>query len=249
MPIFGFNDFNSKTTPANNKSKGIFGFNDFNKSPQKYLDIKKKDNGSTNTKSNIHGFDFKTKATKKPILKKKDSPVKTKAVENDQDYLLALQLSTQFQNEEPNSKLFSPQKFQSPNKNRQIVVAPEIPLSLRGDHLGDPQYDLIDPCPDIHALFIEYNKKYFWNTLGSCIVEWSKRMTICAGIFYLRGGGTIRLSEQLLQYRPRKDLVETLLHEMIHAYLYLTRNFKVNELCFARKCAKFREKTLLNFGN
>ena len=51
-------------------------------------------------------------------------------------------------------------------------------------------------------------------------------MTICAGIFYLREGGVIRLSEPLLKYRPRIDLVQTLLHEMIHAYLYLTRNFK-----------------------
>jgi len=99
--------------------------------------------------------------------------------------------------------------------------------TLKKVNLADPEYDLIDPNPDIRALFQEFDKKYFWSKLGSCIVEWSKRMTICAGIFYLRGGGTIRLSEQLLQYRPRKDLVETLLHEMIHAYLYLTRNFKV----------------------
>jgi hypothetical protein len=45
-------------------------------------------------------------------------------------------------------------------------------------------------------------------------------------VFYLREGGVIRLSEPLLKYRPRIDLVQTLLHEMIHAYLYLTRNFK-----------------------
>ena len=51
-------------------------------------------------------------------------------------------------------------------------------------------------------------------------------MTICAGIFYLREGGIIRLSEPLLKFRPRQDLIQTLLHEMIHAYLYITRNFK-----------------------
>jgi hypothetical protein len=32
----------------------------------------------------------------------------------------------------------------------------------------------------------------------------------------------IRLSVPLLKLRPRKDLVETLLHEMIHAYLFVT---------------------------
>ncbi len=31
-----------------------------------------------------------------------------------------------------------------------------------------------------------------------------------------------RLSVPLLKLRPRKDLVETLLHEMIHAYLFVT---------------------------
>jgi hypothetical protein len=34
------------------------------------------------------------------------------------------------------------------------------------------------------------------------------------------------LSEPLLKYRPRTDLIDTLLHEMIHAYLYLTHNYK-----------------------
>lgn len=35
---------------------------------------------------------------------------------------------------------------------------------------------------------------------------------------------SITLSEPLLKLRPRKDLVETLLHEMIHAYLFVTNN-------------------------
>uniref|UniRef100_A0A914RFF8 SprT-like domain-containing protein n=1 Tax=Parascaris equorum TaxID=6256 RepID=A0A914RFF8_PAREQ len=38
-----------------------------------------------------------------------------------------------------------------------------------------------------------------------------------------RGGlCSIRLSKPLLTFRSRKDLVETLLHEMIHAYLFVT---------------------------
>lgn len=32
---------------------------------------------------------------------------------------------------------------------------------------------------------------------------------------------TIRLSEPLLKLRPRKDLVQTLLHEMIHAIAFM----------------------------
>ncbi|XP_066467531.1 DNA-dependent metalloprotease SPRTN isoform X2 [Tiliqua scincoides] len=37
---------------------------------------------------------------------------------------------------------------------------------------------------------------------------------------------SIRLSEPLLKLRPRKDLIETLLHEMIHALLFVTNNDK-----------------------
>lgn len=35
---------------------------------------------------------------------------------------------------------------------------------------------------------------------------------------------SIKLSTPLLKLRSRKDLVETLLHEMIHAYLFVTQN-------------------------
>ncbi|XP_076176985.1 DNA-dependent metalloprotease SPRTN isoform X2 [Ptiloglossa arizonensis] len=58
-------------------------------------------------------------------------------------------------------------------------------------------------------------------------VKWSIRMTSCAGIctFHPRNRQcVITLSEPLLKLRPRKDLVETLLHEMIHGYLFLTNN-------------------------
>ncbi|XP_058165519.1 DNA-dependent metalloprotease SPRTN isoform X2 [Dasypus novemcinctus] len=54
----------------------------------------------------------------------------------------------------------------------------------------------------------------------------------CAGVCSYEGTGgmcSIRLSEPLLKLRPRKDLVETLLHEMIHAYLFVTNNDKDRE--------------------
>jgi hypothetical protein len=39
--------------------------------------------------------------------------------------------------------------------------------------------DLLDPNPDIHALFCHYNELYFRNALGACTVDWSsKRMTL-----------------------------------------------------------------------
>lgn len=52
-------------------------------------------------------------------------------------------------------------------------------------------------------------------------------MFSCAGVCSYEGRSgmcSIRLSFPLLKLRPRKDLVETLLHEMIHAFLFVTRN-------------------------
>lgn len=82
------------------------------------------------------------------------------------------------------------------------------------------------PFEDVHDLFVEYNEKYFEGRLDGTTVEWSDRMTLCAGLCYLRRQGphrycAIRLSRHLLQYRPFSDTISTLLHEMIHAYLWL----------------------------
>lgn len=93
--------------------------------------------------------------------------------------------------------------------------------------LVDPSWEVIDPTPDVHVLFVAFNERFFWNQLVTVAVSWSKRMTTCAGICSYQGRGgmcSITLSEPLLKLRPRKDLVETLLHEMIHAYLFVTHN-------------------------
>ncbi len=97
------------------------------------------------------------------------------------------------------------------NKAKNSVVAPE--------------WEDLDPTPDLHALFLQFNDRFFWSKLSGCEVKWSPRMTLCAGVCsYQRRSGycSIRLSVPLLKLRPRKDLVETLLHEMIHAYLFVT---------------------------
>ena len=40
-------------------------------------------------------------------------------------------------------------------------------------------FDVIDPFPDVHALFLQYNRLYFDEQLGACSVEWSSsRMTL-----------------------------------------------------------------------
>ncbi|EJW89005.1 hypothetical protein WUBG_00085 [Wuchereria bancrofti] len=97
--------------------------------------------------------------------------------------------------------------------------------SFQLNSLVDPIWETIDPTPDLHALFQQYDDSFFGGRLAACEVKWSSRMTVSAGLCSFESKGrfcSIRLSKPLLQYRPRKDLVETLLHEMIHASLFLS---------------------------
>ena len=64
-------------------------------------------------------------------------------------------------------------------------------------------------------------------------------MTQCAGICYLEqyrkssGLGTfciVRLSKPLLKYRKLSDLLETLLHELVHAFLFVTKDKKTRDI-------------------
>ncbi len=41
----------------------------------------------------------------------------------------------------------------------------------------DKQWELIDPNPNIHILFQQFNHQFFYGKLDSVYVEWSKRMT------------------------------------------------------------------------
>nr|XP_020492696.1 sprT-like domain-containing protein Spartan [Labrus bergylta] len=165
----------------------------------------------------------------------------------DGDLLLAIQLQEQFNNEYETS-LFSPNSFEDSggqsSKKRKVEVSvgggggsssssgvvpywkptarPERPLSI-----VDETWETLDPSPDVRAMFLEFNDTFFWGKLCGVEVKWSPRMTLCAGVCSYEGRGglcSIRLSEPLLKLRPRKDLVQTLLHEMIHALLFVTQN-------------------------
>ena len=43
----------------------------------------------------------------------------------------------------------------------------------------DPDLELLDPCPDVYALFIEFNTRFFQGRLACCELKWSPRMTTC----------------------------------------------------------------------
>ncbi|XP_043858744.1 DNA-dependent metalloprotease SPRTN isoform X2 [Dromiciops gliroides] len=107
-----------------------------------------------------------------------------------------------------------------------------VPSPKESRSLVDEAWELVDPNPDPRALFVHFNQLYFWGRLEAVEVKWSFRMTLCAGVCKYEGKGgmcSICLSEPLLKLRPRKDLIETLLHEMIHAYLFVTNNDKDRE--------------------
>lgn len=83
-------------------------------------------------------------------------------------------------------------------------------------NLVNPEWETIDPTPDIYSLFGAFDIKFFQGKLRCVELEWSKRMYQCAGICYQRRNGLgmsiiIRLSEPLLKLRSRRDLIETML--------------------------------------
>ncbi|XP_060947640.1 DNA-dependent metalloprotease SPRTN [Limanda limanda] len=161
------------------------------------------------------------------------------------DFLLALRLQEQFDTEYQSLQTSSSSSSssshrlddagQSSSKKRRLDVSspggsgsfprweqPERPLSI-----VDASWETLDPSPDVRAMFLDFNHTFFWGKLSGVEVKWSPRMTLCAGVCSYEGRGglcSIRLSEPLLKLRPRKDLVETLLHEMIHALLFVTQN-------------------------
>ncbi|VBB32233.1 unnamed protein product [Acanthocheilonema viteae] len=121
----------------------------------------------------------------------------------------------------------------SPKKNRysfpMTASSSSSISSSQFNSLVDPVWETIDPTPDLHALFKQYDNTFFDGRLAACEVKWSSRMTSSAGLCSFESRSkfcSIRLSKPLLQYRPRKDLVETLLHEMIHAFLFLSDGVK-----------------------
>ncbi|XP_070577372.1 DNA-dependent metalloprotease SPRTN-like [Ptychodera flava] len=143
----------------------------------------------------------------------------------DSDAVLARLLQEEFDRESADRLGRSPEPSSSTQSTYDDVRNSKTqPVSI-----VDERWELIDPNPDIRALFLQFNDRFFWGKLAGIEVKWSPRMTLCAGLCCYEGRGglcSIRLSLPLLKLRPRKDLVETLLHEMIHALLFVTHNNK-----------------------
>lgn len=108
------------------------------------------------------------------------------------DFLLAVQLQEQF-NSEYETSLFSSNGFEDDglghsSKKRKVEVAggsrdvvpywkpavqPERPMSI-----VDESWEMLDPNPDVRAMFLEFNDMFFWGKLSGVEVRWSPRMTL-----------------------------------------------------------------------
>lgn len=98
------------------------------------------------------------------------------------DFALALQLQEQFDWEFSESvsgvkdELFSESavKAQEGKSEDQPFVLEKSEDKLS---LIDSKWELLDPNPDVRAMFLEFNDEYFWGKLAGVEVRWSPRMT------------------------------------------------------------------------
>ncbi|KAK1282784.1 hypothetical protein QJS10_CPB22g01161 [Acorus calamus] len=104
---------------------------------------------------------------------------------------------------------------------------------------GELAGSVTTPVPDIHALFSHYNAIYFQDSLGPFTVEWSSKLRQSPSLskpkkrrkalvgspgscrYPPKYDPAILLSESDFKFRPSEDLKNILLHEMIHAYLFM----------------------------
>ncbi|CAL8317647.1 unnamed protein product [Merluccius merluccius] len=158
----------------------------------------------------------------------------------DDDFMLALQLQEQLDHEYESSLLSLAHSDDDhhgvghSSKTRKVdshggsgTCHPSAWAQRPAMSIVDESWETLDPSPDVRAMFLQFNDMFFWGKLGGVEVKWSPRMTLCAGVCSYEGRNglcSIRLSEPLLKLRPRRDLVQTLLHEMIHALLFVTQN-------------------------
>lgn len=111
----------------------------------------------------------------------------------DEDFVLAIRLQEQFDNEYETSLFSNGLKDETLGQNRKKrkveraggssdvvpycrtppAVQPERPLSI-----VDGSWEMLDPNPDVRSMFLEFNDMFFWGKLGGVEVRWSPRMTL-----------------------------------------------------------------------
>lgn len=72
-----------------------------------------------------------------------------------------------------------------------------------------------------------YNVTCFEGKLRNVDVRWNRKMTLCPSLCVFDNFSkdcVINLSKPILTIRPRKKIIECLLHEMVHAYIFIKHN-------------------------
>ena len=94
------------------------------------------------------------------------------------DYELALQIEFGQDHQDVGASFPNHQNQNDENNHGNTTNAAMSPMTSVPLSLVDPQWEIIDPIPDLRTLFIEFNAKYFWGELEGVEVKWSNRMTV-----------------------------------------------------------------------
>lgn len=90
----------------------------------------------------------------------------------EEDFLLALRLQKEWEEEDKVAAEAAAAAAKRPD------VSP-YRSSLRPLSVVDEAWELLDPSPDVHGLFVQFNQTLFWGKLEAVTVSWSPRMTRC----------------------------------------------------------------------
>ncbi len=66
------------------------------------------------------------------------------------------------------------------DKERKTKITPVQNSQMNAKGIVDKEWELVDPTPNIHRLFVEYDSMFFGSSLtdNGVAVDWSKRMTL-----------------------------------------------------------------------
>ncbi|KAJ7400140.1 SprT-like N-terminal [Pitangus sulphuratus] len=100
----------------------------------------------------------------------------------DGDFLLALKLQREWEEED---KAAAAEEAAAAAAAKRAGVPP-CRASSRPLSVVDEAWELLDPSPDVHALFVHFNQTLFWRKLEAVTVSWSPRMTRFIITFMMR---------------------------------------------------------------
>lgn len=58
------------------------------------------------------------------------------------------------------------------------IISPKKTVTHFPNSIVDEEWEYLDPTPDIHVLFLQFNDRFFNGKLASVVVKWSPRMTV-----------------------------------------------------------------------